>query len=210
MKTHVARWMLCCGLIFSAPALAQTGATKEEAPGAEVTPHESSAQDTRNTSDEQFPVSGEPQSGEDYLREQHEAWEVRCIRGEEGEQEICQLYVLIYDSDGASVAEFFLTALPPGGKAAAGVDVATPLGTLLTKQVLLKIDSGKTNRYPFTWCNQLACYARFGLTSTQVDAMKRGSTAQITVFSIQAPEEPIQLSLSLNGFTAAWNAVAPK
>ena len=90
------------------------------------------------------------------------------------------------------------------------MDIATPRGSLLTKQVLLRIDSGQTNRYPYTWCDQLACYARFGLTGAEVDALKRGLNAQVTVWSVAAPEEPIVLNISLKGFTASWNEIAPE
>ncbi|MEM7440907.1 MAG: invasion associated locus B family protein [Pseudomonadota bacterium] len=224
MKTQIACWMICLGLLTGAPAFAQTDTTTEETttteePAAEETATEETdaadaETDASTESDEQFPVAGEqpepgePQPGDGYLKTKFESWEVRCIKAEEGEVENCNLYVLLNDEDGASVAEFNVTALPAGGKAAAGVDIATPLGSLLTKQVLMKIGTGKTNRYPYTWCDQLACIARFGLTAQQIDAMKRGISAEITVYSIAAPDEAIKLTLSLKGFTAAWNEVA--
>lgn len=199
MKYQILGVALALALSAAAPGWAQTDTTETE----------------QTTADDEFPVAGEtatdePQEGDGYLKSQHEKWEVRCIKAPEGQEDLCRLYNLLIDEDGASVAEFNLTALPKGGKAAAGVDIATPLGSLLTKQVLLKIDSGQTNRYPYTWCDQLACYARFGLTGAEVDALKRGLNAQVTVWSVAAPEEPIVLNMSLKGFTASWNEIAPE
>ena len=199
MKYQILGVALSLDLSSAAQGWAQTDTTETE----------------QTTADDEFPVAGEtatdePQEGDGYLKSQHEKWEVRCIKALEGQEDLCRIYNLLIDEDGASVAEFNLTALPKGGKAAAGVDIATPLGSLLTKQVLLRIDSGQTNRYPYTWCDQLACYARFGLTGAEVDALKRGLNAQVTVWSVAAPEEPIVLNISLKGFTASWNEIAPE
>ena len=162
---------------------------------------------------EEFPVAeelAEPQVGDGYLREKQEAWEVRCIKAEEGETEECRLFNLIADKDGNAVAQLDMQALPKGGKAVAGVDIATPLGSLLTAQVIVKIDAGKAKRYPYTWCDQLGCYARFGMTSAEIAAMKKGAKAVVIISSVAAPDEPLNLELSLKGFTAAWAAIEPK
>lgn len=192
-------------------ALAQS---TEEAPAATETQPADEAPasgEQAPATDEEFPVADEgPQPGEGYLKAQHGAFEVRCLKAPEGEEDVCRMYHLLKDEEGASVAEFNLTALPAGGKAAAGVDIATPLGTLLPPGVRLQIDGGKVYRYNFTWCDQGACIARFGLTPEQVNAMKAGANAKITVHAVLAPEEPIVLNMPLKGFTAAWNEIAPK
>ncbi|MEM6618808.1 MAG: invasion associated locus B family protein [Pseudomonadota bacterium] len=207
-------------IVTLALALAAGGAwaqtTEDNATETEQSTETSPATDTtieETGNDEQFPVAEDqetdgPQEGQGYLKAEHGNWEVRCIRAPEGQAETCRLYYLLVDNEGASVAEFNLSALPNGGRAAAGVDVATPLGSLLTKDVTMQIDSGKANRYRYTWCDQLACYARFGLTQAESDGMKRGANAKVTVWSVAAPEEAIELQLSLTGFTAAWNDVA--
>ena len=47
----------------------------------------------------------------------------------------------------------------------AGVTVVTPLGTLLTAGVVVQVDTGEQRQYPFAWCSQVGCFARFGLAS---------------------------------------------
>ncbi len=159
---------------------------------------------------EELAESAEPALGEGYLREKQGEWEVRCIKGEVVEEEECRLFNLLSDTDGNPIAQLDMQALPKGGKAVAGVDIATPLGSLLTAQVVMKIDAGKAKRYPYTWCDQQGCYARFGMTQAEIDAMKRGAKANVLIVSVAAPDQPLNLDLSLSGFTAAWNAIAPK
>lgn len=159
---------------------------------------------------EELEEAQEPAIGEGYLRDKHSNWEVRCIKGEVVEEEECRLFNLLSDEEGNSIAQMDMQALPKGGKAVAGVDIATPLGSMLTAQVVMKIDAGKAKRYPYTWCDTNGCYARFGMTQGEIDAMKRGAKATVIIVSVAAPEQPLNLDLSLSGFTAAWTAIAPK
>jgi invasion protein IalB len=105
------------------------------------------------------------------------------------------------------VAELTIEVLPAGGQAAAGVTFVSPLLTLLTAQMSWRIDSGKNRRYPFNWCENAGCFARFGLTGADVNAMKKGANATVTVVSIVNPQKPIELTLPLTGFTAAFNSI---
>ena len=72
----------------------------------------------------------------------------------------------------------------------------------------MQIDGGETRQYPFAWCSQVGCFARFGLAKDSIDAMKRGKAGKITLVSVGAPQTPVVLSISLTGFTDAWNALA--
>lgn len=137
------------------------------------------------------------------IRDTFEDWEVRCLA--DGNE--CFLYQLALDSDGNPVAEFSLIRLPEGGEAVAGATVVTPLGTLLPAGLLMQIDSGEVRQYPFTFCNQVGCFAQLALTQAQVTALQRGRVARLGVTSIAAPEDPVELDLSLMGFTAAFRSL---
>ena len=101
-----------------------------------------------------------------------------------------------------------IVSLPEGGKAVAGVEFTTPLGTLLTSNVAMRVDSGKSKQYPYSWCLDFGCVARFGFTSGEVASLKKGAKATLTIRAFAKSEEPIKLNLSLKGFTAAWNILA--
>jgi invasion protein IalB len=147
-----------------------------------------------------------PQVGQTYTAAVFEAWEQRCVKTESG-ADPCQLYQLLKDSTGNSVAEFSMFALPEGGQAAAGATIVAPLETLLTEQLLLAIDGGKPKIYPFTWCSQIGCIARVGFLPEEVEQFKKGAKASVTIVPVVAPDQKVVVELSLKGFTAGYEAV---
>ena len=86
-------------------------------------------------------------------------WQVRCAP--EGNE--CFMYQLALDESKNPVAEVSVLKLPDQSEAAAGVTIVTPLGTLLPHGVVVQIDAGEQRQYPFAWCSQVGCFARFGL-----------------------------------------------
>jgi len=206
---------LTAALLFGAGSMvtAQETTTTETTDTGAATTEIQAAEQPAAPTDETYPVADEnpePQPGQLYAREKHGSWEVKCVKAQAAEdKDACTLYQLILDDSGSPVAEINLQRLPAGGKADAGVVFISPLETLLTKQVVMRVDSGKSSRYPFAWCDKFGCYSRFGLTAEQTSAMRKGATATITVFALSAPDHPLNLSVPLTGFTAAWKAVAP-
>lgn len=148
--------------------------------------------------------------GSSYVAETHGDWNLNCVRVEEGQNEPCQLYQLLKDSDGNSVAEISVIALPPGQEAAAGATIVTPLETLLTEQIRLGVDGGKIKRYPFTFCAAIGCVSRVGFTAEEIAQFKNGNKATLTIVPLAAPDQKVDLNLSLKGFTAGFDAVTAK
>ena len=158
------------------------------------------------TKDAEFPVDAQQtESTGPYIRETHGSWEVRCIKL--SENETCTLYQLLKDKNDISVAEINIEVLPLGNQASAGITLITPLGTSLTAQLGWHIEDEKIRQYPYSWCEQSGCVARFGLTEEDISSMKKGGNGKVYVVSIATPNEPFELKLSLKGFTAAWNSV---
>lgn len=149
--------------------------------------------------------AGAPAESEltEVTRDTFDDWEVRCLPASDE----CFLYQLALDSDGNPVAEFSLLKLPTSGEATAGATVVTPLGTLLTSGVVLQLDGGAERQYPFGWCSQVGCFARFGLDDETINVMKRGQTGQLTLVSVADPDAPISVPLSLTGFTRAYDSL---
>lgn len=144
--------------------------------------------------------------GTTYTRENHGDWEMRCVRTPDL-KDPCQLYQLMQNSEGVSVAEISLFQLPVGQAAVAGATIAVPLGTLLTEQLTLSIDGGGSKRYPFSWCTVQGCYARIGLTSDDIIGFRLGSSASVSIVPVAAANQFVTLTLSLSGFTNGFAAV---
>jgi len=146
-------------------------------------------------------VDGELPAGAPYIKEQFGDWALRCINNPEGDDP-CQLYQLLMDSEGNSVAEISMFLLPDGGQAAAGATIMTPLGTLLTEGLMISVDGASPRRYVYTFCSANGCAARVGFTEEELTQFKGGSSAVVRIVSVANPGQPVMLNLSLNGFTA--------
>jgi len=151
-------------------------------------------------------VSPDDQIGNTYTREVYGDWQLRCVRTDDG-RDPCQLYQLMRDDNGNSVAEITLFEFPKGQEAIAGATVAVPLGTLLTRQVTISVDSGSAKRYPFSWCSVQGCYARIGFTTNDLRNLKRGANAYVTIVPFGSPDTQVRLTLSLTGFTKGFAAL---
>jgi len=134
------------------------------------------------------------------------SWEQRCIT-DDADKERCQLYQLLKDGEGNNVAEFSMFNLPAGQQASAGATIIVPLETLLTANLTMKVDTAQPRVYPYTWCSTIGCVARVGFTQAEIDALKKGSRAQLTIVPVVAPDEKVILDVSLSGFTAGYDAV---
>jgi len=195
---------LASSLAFvAALALAGTAAAQDAAPDAEEAPPPSPPGDTLSLGEE---IPGGDEEGEAYLADTFGEWELRCIRMPDG-SDPCQLYQLLQDEEGNSVAEISMFGLPPGGEAAAGATIITPLETLLTQQITLRVDSGQAKRYPFTWCAVIGCIARIGFTAAEVEAFRRGNVVRMSIVPVAAPDQTVSLDISLIGFTAGFAAM---
>lgn len=145
--------------------------------------------------------------GSTYVQEEVGDWEIQCIRTEQDEDP-CTLYQLLSDDQDNPVAEVSVFRLPAGGRATAGATVIVPLETLLTEQLRIAVDDGQGKLYPFSFCNPIGCYARIGLTESDVEAFKRGAVARISIVPFAAPDQTVTLDMSLSGFTAGFDQVS--
>lgn len=189
--------------LTAAPLAAQT--TDAPAEGTGTVTADAPTQDNLAMGKEVAAADG---PGSTYTAASFEAWEQRCVRTESG-IDPCQLYLLLKDKNGNSVAEFTIFNLPKGseGPAVAGATFIAPLETLLPAGMMLQVDSAKAKGYPFSFCTQIGCISRIGFTDEEIAAMKAGGTAKIVIVPFVAPNEKVELTMSLKGFTAGYDAV---
>lgn len=188
--------------LLAQPILAQT---TEEAPAEGPVAADAATTEGLSMGTE---IGGNDGVGSTYTAATFEAWEQRCVRTESG-IDPCQLYMLLKDEAGNSVAELTMFSLPEGteGPAVAGATFIAPLETLLTAGMALQVDENSPKAYPFTFCTQIGCVARLGFTAEEVDQMKKGANAVITIVPYVAPDQRVTLTASLKGFTAGLQAV---
>ena len=76
-----------------------------------------------------------------------------------------------------------------------------------TEQLTMSIDDATPRRYPFTFCAPIGCVSRIGLTAADVGTFKLGNQAVISIVPLGAPDQRVNLAMSLSGFTAGYEAV---
>lgn len=185
----------------AADAAAATDGSTAETTDATATPAPDAAADAPAAADA---APAEPKVGEYYLKSTQQDWVIRCIKAEQG-SDPCELYQLMKDAEGNSVAE--LTMIPlSNGEVAAGATLVAPLETDLLKGLGVAIDGGQARGYPFSFCAPVGCVSRIGFTEAELNQLKRGNKGTVTLLPFGAdPKNPVSLTLSLSGFTAAFD-----
>lgn len=152
------------------------------------------------------PVAAGPRLGERYSKEKYGDWDLACIKTE-GDDDPCSLLQIINDQEGNPIAEFSLFRIAEGGQAVAGATIIVPLETLLPAQLTMSVDGAPGKRYNYSFCNPIGCIAQIGLTEGDVEAFKEGSAATLSLRPAPAPDQLIELEMSLTGFTAGYDVV---
>lgn len=193
----------------TAPATPAAPAATPAAPAADATTTPAPAADTAATPAAPAAPAAPPTEGpgSTYIAKTFDDWSLQCMRTEDG-KDPCQLYQLLKDDKGNNVADISMLPLPAGGPAVTGVTIMTPLETLLTQNLTLKIDTSEAKVYPFTFCAPVGCFARVGLTQGELDAFKKGNKATATIVPLAAPNTKVEVTISLKGFTAAYEEMA--
>ncbi len=145
-----------------------------------------------------------PQLGERYAREESGDWTIACIKTE-AETDPCSMLQLLQDDQGNTLGEISIFRLAGGGQAVAGGTIVVPLETLLTAQVVISVDDGQGKRYNYSFCSPMGCVAQIGFTEADIDAFKRGKEARVIIVPAPAPDQRVELNMSLVGFTAGFD-----
>ena len=147
--------------------------------------------------------------GEIYLAGNKGDWNVRCITGNPGDIDKCEMQQLIYLNENTPIADISIFKLNPGEIAVAAANVMVPLETLLTKKFRVAFSEDNVKEFPYSFCNNNGCLIRMGLKKEDVEAMKKGSASKLSITHISDPNAAINLNLSLEGFTAAYEVIKP-
>lgn len=147
-----------------------------------------------------------PRVGEQFVKEKSGDWDVSCIRAQTGDDP-CAMVQVLNGAQGEPLAEITVGKLPAGGAAVAWANVIVPLETLLQAQLAISIDGAPRKLYNYHHCVPVGCVAQLGLTQGDIDAMKAGSKAVISLVPARAPDQVLNMDLSLGGFTSAYDGL---
>lgn len=83
--------------------------------------------------------------------------------------------------------------------------VSVPLRGYLAPGIELRVDGGRAYRILYETCDPAGCHAGFPLEGAVLDAFRRGLDARFRVWTAQ--ERPVDVGVSLRGFTRALEAL---
>lgn len=135
-------------------------------------------------------------------------WDLQCsVSGPEPRP--CRMYQLLKDPQGNAVAEVTMYRLPEGAPAAMGATFIVPLQTLLPQQLTLALDGVLANRIPYSYCTQIGCLARLGISAIEAEAYKNGQNVTVSLVPAVAPDQVVSVTMSLKGFKEAYEKSVP-
>lgn len=131
-------------------------------------------------------------------------WTVRCDHlPETPPRRVCEVVQAVRATDGQAVLAQIVIGQPAPDQPTKLI-VQLPAGVWLPANVTLTAPSGESATATFTRCMQL-CVADADIAQPIVDALKAATEPAKLTFQ-DGSRRPIELPISLNGFTAAINA----
>ena len=151
-----------------------------------------------------FAQGATPVMAQGEVRSAHGDWQMRCDTppGASGEQ--CALIQNVTAADRENVG-LSVIILKTADKQARILRVLAPLGVLLPSGLGLRVDNADIGRAGFVRCLPNGCIAEVILEEDLLGKLKAGSQATFIIF--QTPEEGIGIPISLNGFSAGFDAL---
>ncbi len=145
-----------------------------------------------------------PASAQGEVRSTHGDWQMRCDTPPGAASEQCALIQNVTASDRENVG-LSVIVLKTADKQARILRVLAPLGVLLPSGLGLKVDNADIGRAGFVRCLPNGCIAEVILEDELLTKLRAGAQATFIIF--QTPEEGIGIPISLNGFSAGYDAL---
>ncbi len=133
------------------------------------------------------------------------AWTLRCSTATATPRADCMMFQnLVQKTGGQPVLQFGIGIPPPDGVPT--VLVSLPLGIALPPGITIQIDSGSPAIFPVERCEPDGCRAGMKLREATVQQLSLGKQLHVTFYD--GARKPLKVSLSLDGFGAAFKALA--
>lgn len=133
------------------------------------------------------------------------AWTVRCEKVDDATAQACIMQQnLVLKGGGQPVLQFTLGIAP--GDEGPTVVLKVPLGIYLPPGLSLQIDQAAPTVLPLETCDPDGCQAVIKLRAQTLAALRGGRGLTVTFHD--AERRPLSMPLSLDGFSAAFDALA--
>lgn len=139
--------------------------------------------------------------------ERFKDWALRCRSQGEGGSRQCSIFqrLIVEETKQLALNVAIGYGTDTEGKRMPIAIFTFPLGIFLPAGAVLKVDDGESARMPIERCFDRGCQCALVLEQKWIERFKAGSTASVTIR--QERDEEIPLTVSLSGFSAAFNAL---
>ena len=132
------------------------------------------------------------------------SWTLRCAAATADARPDCMMFQnLVQKTGGQPVLQFGIGIAPPDGLPT--VLVSLPLGIALPPGITIEIDSATPANFPVERCEPDGCRAGMKLRDATVQQLSHGKQLHVTFYD--GARKPLKVSLSLEGFGAAFKAL---
>src|SRR5699024_2842996 len=136
---------------------------------------------------------------------QHQDWEVRCPKSDASLP--CEMTQLVQNPDNDQPIMRVVMGYPAETNGKPAMILLLPLGVRLDAGVKLAVDGHQVDHFPFQVCFEQGCQTAFQLEDSVLNRMKNGNKATVSV--VDPSGDPLTLDISLLGFTASNEQIAP-
>lgn len=141
----------------------------------------------------------------DEVRSDFDSWQLYCAASKAGEPQDCEIHQLLANKNSKLAAGLYLIKRGTGKV----LMVRVPLGVLLSKNMVLQIDTGiTTDALTYLRCDGNGCIAQMPATEAFLNALRNGSEATLTMFA--EATKPVPIKFTLKGFAAAEKALTAR
>jgi invasion protein IalB len=158
------------------------------------------------------PATATPQAGQRELvtTATHGDWDIVCVNGESP----CVMRQDGTTADGQRALEISVRRVEPQqteqGTVESVLTIVTPLNVLLRQGLTLQVDAAEPTTGQYTICTTDGCTLSEPAPNALIEQFKRGVEAKLSFVYVQGQQAGrVEATVSLNGFTAAWNSLAP-
>ncbi|MER0236847.1 invasion associated locus B family protein [Fulvimarina sp. MAC8] len=138
------------------------------------------------------------------LKSQHGAWGIVCSTPAGAPREQCLMRQIVLPPDREEIG-FAVSILHLADGTGTILRARAPLGIILPNGLRLHIDGEFIGITPFLRCFDTGCVADVAMDEILIDKLSKGTEATFSFF--QTPEQGIGIPVSLEGFTAAFEAL---
>jgi invasion protein IalB len=129
-------------------------------------------------------------------------WRVECAN--DGKQLDCRAINRVHQRDTQQLIVAVAVRMPPDSKKPA-LAIQLPLGIQVTESVTLRVDEGKTERYPIQTCTHTGCLTGASAGDALVGAMRGGRELKVAFQNLN--RQTITVTMPLAGFALAHDKI---